>query len=147
MIMLLFLNLILLISITLSSFAQTFKLEGTIVDEQREPVPFAQVALSEKDGKSPVAGAISRKDGSFSLQTREGTYDITIIFVGYKTKKINAVQLNKPINLGTTTAILQADYVHPFTYGKLETGYKSTFRSLDNDYDYEVLIQGRDTWM
>ncbi|MFW5761683.1 MAG: TonB-dependent receptor domain-containing protein, partial [Cyclobacteriaceae bacterium] len=46
-----------------------------------------------------------------------------------------------------TTAVIQADYVHPFANGKLETGYKSTFRSLDNDFDYEVLNQTSDLWI
>lgn len=38
------------------------------------------------------------------------------------------------------TTILQADYVHPLASGKLEAGYKSTFRSYDNDYDYELYV-------
>ncbi|WPP51500.1 TonB-dependent receptor domain-containing protein [Catalinimonas niigatensis] len=38
-----------------------------------------------------------------------------------------------------TTTVVQADYVQPVGEGKLEAGYKSTFRSFDNDYVYEVL--------
>jgi outer membrane receptor protein involved in Fe transport len=45
-----------------------------------------------------------------------------------------------------TTTVIQADYVHPFSNGKLEVGYKSTFRKLDNDYIYEVLNQSTDEW-
>jgi len=97
----LFLFLLLFLSISISSFAQTFKLEGTIVDEQSEPVPFAQIALFTKDKNSPMAGAISSEDGSFSIQTKEGTYNITISFVGYENKKLNAIKLSQSTNLGT----------------------------------------------
>lgn len=40
-----------------------------------------------------------------------------------------------------TTAILQADYVQPLWGGRLDVGYKSTFRSFDNDYVYEIQDQ------
>ena len=39
------------------------------------------------------------------------------------------------------TAILQADYVQPLWGGRLDMGYKLTFRSFDNDYVYEVQDQ------
>lgn len=43
--------------------------------------------------------------------------------------------------------ILQADYVQSFDKGKLETGYKSTFRKLDNDYVFENFINDTDEWI
>jgi outer membrane receptor protein involved in Fe transport len=45
------------------------------------------------------------------------------------------------------TTIVQADYVQPLGPGKLEAGYKSTFRSFDNDYLYEVLDQSSGEWI
>lgn len=41
-----------------------------------------------------------------------------------------------------TSAIAQADYSHPFTNGKLETGLKATQRINDNDVHAEVLSDG-----
>lgn len=35
------------------------------------------------------------------------------------------------------TGVLQIDYTHPLGEGKLETGYKTTLRYYDNDYNYE----------
>ncbi|UZR99375.1 TonB-dependent receptor domain-containing protein [Chondrinema litorale] len=34
--------------------------------------------------------------------------------------------------------VMQVDYVHPFDNAKLETGYKSIFRTMENDYLYEA---------
>ncbi|MBK6263482.1 TonB-dependent receptor [Marivirga sp. S37H4] len=36
------------------------------------------------------------------------------------------------------TSIVQIDYVQPLSIGKIETGYKSTFRNFLNDYTYEI---------
>ncbi len=44
------------------------------------------------------------------------------------------------------TAVAQADYVHPVYEGKLEAGYKTIFRSFDNDYRYEVMDQATGNW-
>lgn len=45
------------------------------------------------------------------------------------------------------TSILQADYVQPLGDGKLEAGYKSTFRSFDNDYIYEIQDRSTGEWI
>lgn len=45
------------------------------------------------------------------------------------------------------TMVAQADYVQPLGEGKLEAGLKSTLRSFDNDYLYEVLNQNTDEWI
>ncbi len=41
----------------------------------------------------------------------------------------------------------RADYVHPLTNGKLEAGYKTTFRRLDNDYQFENFVDETSSWM
>ncbi|WP_277479390.1 TonB-dependent receptor domain-containing protein [Catalinimonas alkaloidigena] len=45
------------------------------------------------------------------------------------------------------TIVAQADYVQPLGEGKLEAGLKSTYRSFDNDYLYEVLDQNTGEWV
>jgi len=45
------------------------------------------------------------------------------------------------------TSILQADYVQPLGDAKLEAGYKSTFRSFDNDYIYEIQDRSTGEWV
>ena len=45
------------------------------------------------------------------------------------------------------TSIVQVDYVQPLGEAKLEAGYKSTFRSFDNDYLYEIQDQNTGQWV
>jgi len=41
---------------------------------------------------------------------------------------------------------MQADYAQPLGNGKIETGYKSIFRSIDSDFLYEARITTTDEW-
>lgn len=65
---------------------------GRLLDEERNPVPFATVALSLPGNMSGIVkGAVSGVDGVFALQGEQGkAYNLKISFVGYKehTKRI-----------------------------------------------------------
>ncbi|WPP51159.1 TonB-dependent receptor domain-containing protein [Catalinimonas niigatensis] len=43
--------------------------------------------------------------------------------------------------------ILQADYTQTFEKSKMEIGYKSTFRKLDNDYVFDNFINETEEWV
>ena len=43
--------------------------------------------------------------------------------------------------------VMQADYVHPLANGKIETGYKSIFRTIDNDFLYEAQNGANSDWV
>ncbi|NMM47311.1 outer membrane beta-barrel family protein [Marinigracilibium pacificum] len=45
------------------------------------------------------------------------------------------------------TSVIQADYAQGLFKGKLEMGYKSTFRSFDNDYRYEIYDLNSEDWI
>ncbi|MCX2743050.1 outer membrane beta-barrel family protein [Mangrovivirga sp. M17] len=45
------------------------------------------------------------------------------------------------------TSVIQADYQQSLFNGKLEAGYKSTFRSFDNDYKYEIYDNAEQEWI
>lgn len=45
------------------------------------------------------------------------------------------------------TAVLQFDYRFPALSGELETGYKTTIREYDNDFDYEIFDDGDGQWI
>jgi outer membrane receptor protein involved in Fe transport len=45
------------------------------------------------------------------------------------------------------TGVIQFDYRFPALTGELETGYKTTYRSFDNDFDYEIYNDGDGKWV
>lgn len=69
-----------------ASFAQSNKISGVITDEQSgEPIPFANVFFA-----NTRIGVSSDADGKFELRNfPNGSYDLTVAFVGYNTYQQN----------------------------------------------------------
>lgn len=64
--------------------AQT--INGKLVDEQNQPMPYANVVLLSLPDSAYVTGVVSREDGTFQLKNPEGTERLVrISSVGYVT--------------------------------------------------------------
>jgi hypothetical protein len=77
---------ILLLFISQLSSAQSFKVSGKITNNKLEPIAFATIQV-----KNTQMGVISREDGTYMLELEEGTYDLVITMVGFKSRVINVV--------------------------------------------------------
>jgi outer membrane receptor protein involved in Fe transport len=67
--------------------ANTITLKGKVVDAKtNQPLEYATIVL--KDLKTlKVTGGITDENGSFSVQTPKGTYDVSIEYISFKTKR------------------------------------------------------------
>lgn len=73
---------LLLMFMGLSSMKAQYSFSGKVVDEKNIVLPGAQVVLSI--GDSIYAAALSNEKGAFSIrQVQEGTYDLSVSFLGY----------------------------------------------------------------
>ncbi len=95
--------LVILISwITPSSFSQSI-IKGKVVDADKLPIPGANIIVS--NANEQLKGIMSNTDGEFSIaMAKEGSYTVSITFVGYNTykKTVNTVA-NQTLDLGTIT--------------------------------------------
>ena len=84
----LFLSLILVLTASTAT-AQTYKINGQVVDEKNHPLPYAVIAI---EGKGNVAA--TDESGSFSINIKSGSYLLRATLLGYKTthKKVNIPQ-------------------------------------------------------
>ncbi|WP_144896178.1 outer membrane beta-barrel protein [Lutibacter sp. Hel_I_33_5] len=85
----------------LSSFSQN-KISGKVVDEQNQPLPFANVILYEIGSKKTPKGTVSDDDGNYFIENiANGTYKIEVSMLGFKTEKIKEFKLsaNKTVNI------------------------------------------------
>ena len=57
------------------------KVSGHVVDDQNEPVPFANVIF-----KGSTKGTISDENGHFYLESRNTFKELEISFIGFETK-------------------------------------------------------------
>lgn len=81
------------------------KISGTVADStNREPVPFATIALTDPNTNKPIDGTIADDNGKFTIEkVAEGNYLIVISFIGYQTKTIRNVSISDKkdaVNLG-----------------------------------------------
>ena len=61
--------LLLLAMLSAATFAIAQNITGRIIDEQSQPMPFANVVLVNRVDSAYVAGAVTKDDGTFSIST------------------------------------------------------------------------------
>ncbi|MDX1760994.1 MAG: TonB-dependent receptor [Christiangramia sp.] len=92
----------------LPAFAQgpsSFKkntITGKVIDDELDvPLEYATVSVQNVEDPSQVTGGITNAKGEFSVDVKNGTYNITIEFISYETKEFKNRTVNKDLNLGT----------------------------------------------
>lgn len=92
------------LSIASSLFAQgkqQYAITGTIVLEDKSPVPYASVAVYRQSDSVAVGGMITADDGKFSISVKAGNYYLHIIYISYETRILNNISVgNQEVNLG-----------------------------------------------
>ena len=69
-------------------------ISGRVIDEQSQPMPFANVVLVNRADSVFIAGAVTKDDGTFSIETNCNDGLLKVSSVGYITKYIDARQGN-----------------------------------------------------
>lgn len=95
-----------------STFANNFNtdnefkdgfISGKVLDEAlNEPLPYVNVIVKKKNGET-VTGGITLDDGTFKItKVPEGTYDVSIQYIGYETvtNEVTITRKNSKIDLG-----------------------------------------------
>ena len=67
-------------------------ISGRVIDEQAQPMPFANVVLVNRADSAFIAGAVTKNDGTFSISTDKQDGLLKVTSVGYITRYIDARQ-------------------------------------------------------
>ncbi|MCF0071324.1 TonB-dependent receptor [Dyadobacter sp. CY261] len=85
------------------------KITGVLVDStSKKPVEFAALSLVDTKTNNPIDGTTTDEKGEFTLtKVAAGNFKILISFIGYKTKTINNVKIDRKteLNLGSVTLV------------------------------------------
>ena len=80
--------------------------KGKVVDENGEPVPYANVAVLSKADSTVVCGAVTADDGTFYIVTSETDGIMMVAMMGYRTVYLAPAD-GAVITLATDTALLE----------------------------------------
>ena len=80
-----------------------FRVRGTLVDEQKKPVPFATAALHRRADSTLVTGGVADESGVFELGAPSGSYFLKITVLSYSEKTTAVTLVDKDMNLGSLT--------------------------------------------
>ena len=72
------------LGMTTTLHAQTGQVSGRLVDDNRQPVAFANVVLKHIVSDSILAGTTSDENGAFTIPANEGTYNLVASSAGYE---------------------------------------------------------------
>ena len=77
-------KIILISMMCLAAIAATAQgISGRVIDEQSQPMPFANVVLVNRADSAFIAGAVTKDDGTFSISTDKQDGLLKVSCVGY----------------------------------------------------------------
>jgi outer membrane receptor protein involved in Fe transport len=78
-------------------------ISGTVLDEKKQPIPYATAAAYDADSIL-VAGGVSTDEGNFQIALEPGEYTVKITFIGYEEKTIAGVRVtDSNVNIGNVS--------------------------------------------
>ncbi|MCF8244837.1 MAG: TonB-dependent receptor [Saprospiraceae bacterium] len=88
---------------TIAFFTLQAQINGKVIDEQTgAPLPYATISLFLAADSLLVDGTITDEPGTFSLETKPGSYFIKVEFLAYEPFIIEKIEVkNAPIELGS----------------------------------------------
>ncbi|MCE6992816.1 carboxypeptidase-like regulatory domain-containing protein, partial [Dyadobacter sp. CY323] len=91
----------------------TGKIKGILIDSvSKKPVEFAALALVDVKSNNPIDGTTTDEKGEFSMtKVASGNFKILISFIGYKTKTIADVKIDRRTELDLGSISLAPDVV------------------------------------
>jgi hypothetical protein len=87
-----YLLLLFLLTVSLFSQAQLFKVSGTVLDNRKQPLPLASIEVKELR-----KGNITSDSGSYYFMLERGKYDLVVSMIGYKTRIVTVFVNNDDI--------------------------------------------------
>lgn len=89
------------------------RIKGILVDSvSNKPVEFAALALVDDKTNTPVDGTTTDEKGAFNMtKVASGNFKILISFIGYKTKTLKGIKIDKKTELDLGSVVLSPDVV------------------------------------
>ena len=125
-------------------------ISGRVIDEQTQPMPFANVVLVNRADSAFVAGAMTKDDGTFSISTDKQDGLLKVSSVGYIIRYLDARQGNvgdiqmQPDTKELGEVVVKADKVIKKSDGMTVIPQKGQLKLSTDGFDviYGIMIPG-----
>ena len=108
---------------------------GTVIDENNQPFPFANVVLLTPGDSTFVAGTTTGLDGTFTINCNCKRAILKLSYIGYETKHLNATSEN----LGTLQLKPESTMLKEVTVTATRPTYRLTTEGIKTDVDGTLL--------
>ena len=127
-------------------------ISGRVIDEQAQPMPFANVVLVSRADSAFIAGVVTKDDGTFSISTDKQDGLLKVTSVGYIIKYLDARQGNvgdiqmQPDAQMLGEVVVKADKVIKKSDGMTVIPQKGLLKLSTDGFDviYGIMIPGLD---
>lgn len=94
---------LLLFSLSILYSQKEIIISGKVIDAlSKQPLEYATIVVKNTNTKK-ITGGITNSKGLFSVKTEIGTYEISVEFISFNSKKYPAKKITSNLNLGTIT--------------------------------------------
>ena len=136
--------------VAIASTAQD--ISGRVIDEQAQPMPFANVVLVSSADSAFIAGAVTKDDGTFSINTDKQDGLLKVSSVGYIIRYLDARQGHmgdiqmQPDTQMLGEVVVKADKVIKKSDGMTVIPQKGLLKLSTDGFDviYGIMIPGLD---
>ena len=118
---------------TVSMMAATFT--GIVVDENTQPLPYANVVLLNSSDSTYLAGTTTSEDGTFTLTSDKPNTIVKISYIGYETRFINT----NSSDMGTIQLQPEATVLGEVVVKGMRPTFKVTTEGIKTDVEGTLL--------
>lgn len=94
---------ILVFSLNLYAQKPQHTVTGRVVDEAGTPLEYATISFENTTNPQNVTGGITDPEGTFSIDVREGIYNITVEFISFEPKSFRNREITADLDMGIIT--------------------------------------------
>jgi len=102
-------NFLILFCVSLASYAQDLTISGTVLDDNKQPVAYANVILYTSDESQIITGSSTNEEGEYNITNlKSGDYALKLSYLGFESVS-KIISVTKTTNVGVTTLKTSAE--------------------------------------
>ena len=135
-------NFLILFCVSLASYAQDLTISGTVLDDNKQPVAYANVILYTSDESQIITGSSTNEEGEYNITNlKSGDYVLKLSYLGFESVS-KIVSVTKTTNVGVTTLKTSAETLAEVTVNAKKPTINKLADRLVFNVENTALVEG-----